>query len=32
MIDLLWNLPITHIIGIGTWILGIAIGVYSRIA
>ncbi len=31
IIDILWASPITHILGIGTWTVGIAIGVYSRI-
>ena len=31
MIDILWSLPIVHALGIGTWILGTAIAVYSRI-
>ena len=29
--DILWSLPITHIVGITTLIIGTVIGVYSRI-
>lgn len=32
MIDLLWSMPIVHVIGMGTWIMGIGIAIYSRIA
>lgn len=31
MTNILWSLPIVHILGIGTWILGTAMAVYSRI-